>query len=383
MASEVAGSSPVIHPVFPGGDKIMGLKCGVVGLPNVGKSTLFNSLTSGQAEAANFPFCTIEPNIGVAEVSDERLDRIEAIVKPEKTVPTFIEFVDIAGLVKGASEGKGKGNAFLSHIREVDLIVHVVRCFEDGDVTHVDGGIDPARDIATIETELILKDLETLEKREGKLDSQSKGGDKETRKQLESVTELREFVEKGNLARAFEGWREINETQQLFLLTAKPFLYVCNEGDGGRGSEYTKAVESHAQKTSSPVVSVCAKIEEEISQFNPEDREEFFREMGIDRTGLEKLVKAAYSGLGLITYFTAGPKEAKAWTIQRGTKAPQAAGVIHSDFEKGFIRAETIKYEDFVGAGSEAAAREAGKMRSEGKDYEVCDGDIMLFRFNV
>ncbi|MGI9558842.1 MAG: redox-regulated ATPase YchF, partial [Thermodesulfobacteriota bacterium] len=288
----------------------MGLKCGVVGLPNVGKSTLFNSLTSGQAEAANFPFCTIEPNIGIAEVSDERLDRIEAIVKPEKTVPAFIEFVDIAGLVKGASEGKGKGNAFLSHIREVDLIVHVVRCFEDGDVTHVDGGIDPARDIATIETELILKDLETLEKREGKLDSQSKGGDKETRKQLESVTELREFVEKGNLARAFEGWREINETQQLFLLTAKPFLYVCNEGDGGRGSEYTKAVESHAQKTSSPVVSVCAKIEEEISQFNPEDREEFFREMGIDRTGLEKLVKAAYSGLGLITYFTAGPKEA-------------------------------------------------------------------------
>ncbi len=361
----------------------MGLKCGVVGLPNVGKSTLFNCLTNAGAEAANFPFCTIEPNVGVVAVPDERLAKIESIVKPEKTVPVFIEFVDIAGLVKGASEGKGRGNAFLSHIREVDLIVHVVRCFEDGEVTHVDGGIDPARDIATIETELILKDLETLEKREEKLGTQAKSGDKEIRKHLSAVTELREFVENGNSVRSHPDWREIDEQQRLFLLTAKPFLYVCNVGDGGSGSEFSQSVERHALKTSSPAVSVCAKIEEEISGLEPDERTEFFNEMGIERTGLEKLVKAAYEGLGLITYFTAGPKEARAWTIRRGTKAPQAAGVIHSDFEKGFIRAETIKYDDFIVAGSETAARDAGKMRAEGKDYEVCDGDIMLFRFNV
>ncbi|QMU56369.1 MAG: redox-regulated ATPase YchF [Candidatus Mycalebacterium zealandia] len=361
----------------------MGLKCGVVGLPNVGKSTLFNSLTSAEAEAANFPFCTIEPNVGVAVVSDERLEKIESLVKPEKTVPTFIEFVDIAGLVKGASEGKGRGNAFLSHIREVDLIVHVVRCFEDGDVTHVDGGMDPARDIATIENELILKDLETLEKREEKLISQSKSGDKEVKKHLEAVTKLREFVEEGNSVRANPNFVEIDKELQLFLLTAKPLLYVCNVDDATADSEFSESVERCAGETSSPVVNVCAKIEEEISKLAPDERAEFFNEMGIDRTGLEKLVRAAYDGLGLITYFTAGPKEAKAWTIKRGTKAPQAAGAIHTDFEKGFIRAETIKYEDFIETGSEAAAKEAGKMRSEGKDYEVCDGDIMLFRFNV
>ncbi|MCY3972913.1 MAG: redox-regulated ATPase YchF [Candidatus Dadabacteria bacterium] len=361
----------------------MGLKCGVVGLPNVGKSTLFNSLTGAGAEAANFPFCTIEPNVGVVPVADERLEKIESIVRPKKTVPAFIEFVDIAGLVKGASEGKGRGNAFLSHIREVDLIAHVVRCFEDGDITHVDGSVSPARDIETIETELILKDIETLEKREQKLSSQSKSGDKEIRKHLSEVEELRRFIEEGNLARAHPDCAEINAEQQLFLLTAKPFLYVCNVADGEADSEFSREVESHAAKMSAPAVKVCARIEEEISTLDPEEREEFLQEMGIETTGLQKLVKAAYDGLGLITYFTAGPKEAKAWTIKRGTKAPQAAGVIHTDFEKGFIRAETIKYEDFVAAGSEASAREAGKMRSEGKDYEVCDGDIMLFRFNV
>ncbi|WP_462137407.1 redox-regulated ATPase YchF [Candidatus Mycalebacterium sp.] len=361
----------------------MGLKCGIVGLPNVGKSTLFNSLTSAEAEAANFPFCTIEPNVGVAIVPDERLEKIESLVKPEKTVPAFIEFVDIAGLVKGASEGKGRGNAFLSHIREVDLIVHVVRCFEDGDVTHVDGGVDPARDIATIENELVLKDLETLEKREEKLISQAKSGDKEVKKHLEIVTKLREFVEEGNSVRANPDFVEIDKELQSFLLTAKPLLYVCNVDDVAVDSEFSKSVERRAGETSSPVVNVCAKIEEEISKLAPDERAEFFNEMGIERTGLEKLVRAAYGGLGLITYFTAGPKEARAWTIKCGTKAPQAAGAIHTDFEKGFIRAETIKYEDFIEAGSEAAAKEAGKMRSEGKDYEVCDGDIMLFRFNV
>ncbi len=361
----------------------MGLKCGVVGLPNVGKSTLFNSLSNGNAEAANFPFCTIEPNIGVAAVPDERLEKIQSFVKPEKMVPAFIEFVDIAGIVKGASEGKGKGNAFLSHIREMDLIVHVVRCFEDGDVTHVDGVLNPGRDIETIETELILKDLETLEKKEQKLATQAKSGDKDIKKQLSDVRKLREFIEDGNSVRGHCDWLEIEKEQQLFLLTAKPVLYVCNIDDVARESEFSKQVELHAQKTSSPVVNICAKIEEEISGLDLEEREEFFNEMGIDRTGLEKLVQAAYKGLGLITYFTAGPKEVKAWTIKLGTKAPAAAGVIHSDFEKGFIRAETIKYEDFIVAGSESAAKEAGKMRAEGKGYEVCDGDIMLFRFNV
>lgn len=361
----------------------MGLKCGVVGLPNVGKSTLFNSLTNAGAEAANFPFCTIEPNVGVAAVPDERLEKIELLVRPEKKIPAFIEFVDIAGLVRGASEGKGRGNAFLSHIREADLIVHVVRCFEDSDVTHVDGGVDPARDIATIENELILKDLETLEKREEKLISRAKNGDKEVGKHLEAVTGLREFVEDGNSVRANPDFVETDKELQLFLLTAKPLLYVCNVNDSAVDSDLSGSVERRAGETSSPVVKVCAKIEEEISKLAPDERTEFFNEMGIDRTGLEKLVRAAYDALGLITYFTAGPKETRAWTIKHGTKAPQAAGVIHTDFEKGFIRAETIKYEDFIEAGSEAAAKEAGKMRSEGKDYEVCDGDIMLFRFNV
>ncbi len=361
----------------------MGLKCGVVGLPNVGKSTLFNSLTNAEAEAGNFPFCTIEPNLGVAAVFDERLEKIASMVKPQKKVPAFVEFVDIAGLVKGASEGRGRGNAFLSHIRETDLIVHVVRCFEDEDITHVDGDVDPVRDIATIENELILKDLETLEKREHKLESQAKSGDKEIKKHLSDVIQIREFVENGNSVRGNTELLKIEKERDLFLLTAKPFLYVCNVDDGSADSEFSESVEQHAHNNSSSCVAVSAKIEEEISRFEPDEKAEFLSEMGIEKTGLEKLVKAAYDGLGLITYFTAGPKEVRAWTIKRGTSAPQAAGVIHSDFEKGFIRAETIKYEDFIESGSETAARESGKMRSEGKDYEVCDGDIMLFRFNV
>jgi len=366
----------------------MGFKSGIVGLPNVGKSTLFNALTNAGAEAENFPFCTIEPNVGVVPVPDERLQKLSSLVKPAKTVPTFIEIVDIAGLVKGASEGKGRGNAFLSHIREVDLIIHVVRCFEDDNIMHVDGTVDAVRDINTIQDELVLRDLETIEKREEKLETQVKSGNKEIKAELELIKSLREFIETGNSARNFPV-DDSNEYiwKELFLLTSKPVLYVCNVAEDeipdACSNEHVKKVSEYAAKFNDEVLIVCAKIESEIAELEGEEKELFLSELGLLESGLDKLIKSAYSELGLITYFTTGPKEVRAWTVKEGTKAPQAAGKIHTDFEKGFIRAETIGYSDFVSAGSELAAREAGKMRSEGKEYVLKDGDVVLYRFNV
>ena len=366
----------------------MGFKSGIVGLPNVGKSTLFNALTNAGAEASNFPFCTIEPNVGVVPVPDERLWKLSSLVKPTKTVPTFIEVVDIAGLVKGASEGKGRGNAFLSHIREVDLIIHVVRCFEDDNIMHVEGSVDSVRDINTIQDELVLRDLETIEKREDKLETQAKSGNKEIKTELETVKSLREFIENGNSARNFPV-DESNEYiwKELFLLTSKPVLYVCNVSEDeipdAKNNKHVERVREYAEKFNDDVIIVCAKIESEIAELGGEERELFLSELGLSESGLDKLIKSAYAKLGLITYFTAGPKEVRAWTIKDGTKAPQAAGKIHTDFEKGFIRAETISYSEYISAGSEQAAKEAGKMRSEGKDYILKDGDVVLYRFNV
>lgn len=366
----------------------MSLKCGIVGLPNVGKSSLFNALSNAGAEAANFPFCTIDPNVGIVPVPDKRIDKLTALVKPIRTLPATIEFVDIAGLVKGASEGKGKGNAFLSHIREVDIIVHVVRCFTDDDVIHVEGGIDPLRDMQIIDAELLFKDLESIEKRVDKLKKQSKTNDKAIKQQLEVVDKLREHVENGNPVRSFEVTPDDAAAyKDLFLLTEKPVLYVTNVAEDdlpeAAGNQYVEKVREVAASQGSEVVVVCAKIEAEIAELDGDEKAMFLEELGIESAGLDMLIRAAYRELGLITYFTAGEKEVRAWTIRIGFKAPQAAGVIHTDFERGFIRAETIKYEDFIESGSEAAAKVAGKMRSEGKEYTVNDGDVMHFRFNV
>lgn len=363
----------------------MGFKCGIVGLPNVGKSTLFNALTqTAAAEAANYPFCTIEPNVGDVPVPDERLDRIAAIAKSAQILPTRLTFVDIAGLVKGASKGEGLGNQFLANIREVDAIAYVLRCFEDENVTHVEGRIDPLSDAETVETELMLADLESLEKRRVTLEKRAKGPDKEAKATLAVVDAALAVLSEGKPARLAEyPAEEAVRFRQLQLLTAKPVLYVCNvdEASAGTGNAYSRRVEEKAKQEGAVSVVISAKIEAELAQLDAEERQAYLDDLGLAEPGLNRLIRAGYKLLALITYFTAGPKEARAWTVRRGTLAPQAAGVIHTDFEKGFIRAETISYEDFIRYNGESGAKDAGKMRLEGKDYAVLDGDVMHFRF--
>ncbi|WP_337504889.1 redox-regulated ATPase YchF [Anaerotignum lactatifermentans] len=365
------------------------MKLGIVGLPNVGKSTLFNSMTLGKAEAANYPFCTIDPNVGIVTVPDERLTKLTEMYNSAKTTPAVIEFVDIAGLVRGASKGEGLGNKFLSHIREVDAIVHVVRCFEDTNVVHVDGSIDPIRDIETINLELVFSDLEILERRIAKTGKMAKA-DKSLQKEVDVLQKLKDALEQGISARAveFDTPEEKAFVDSLTLLTAKPVLYAANVAeddlaDDGASNEFVQRVREFAAKEGSEVFVLCAKIEEEISDLDEADKKEFLADLGVDGSGLDRLIAASYKLLGLISYLTAGPQESRAWTITKGTKAPQAAGKIHSDFERGFIRAEVVAYDDLMRLGSYNAAKEQGLVRSEGKEYVVKDGDVVLFRFNV
>ncbi len=365
------------------------MKLGIVGLPNVGKSTLFNAITKAGAESANYPFCTIDPNVGIVAVPDERLNVLAKMYNPKKITPTAIEFLDIAGLVRGASKGEGLGNKFLSHIREVDAIIHVVRSFDDNDIVHVEGSIDPVRDIETINLELVFSDMDAIEKRIDKTRKQMKSGDKKYLVELNLLERIKETLDSGKPVRSmdFESSDEADYVNQLFLLTSKPVMYCANVSEDGITSinqnPYVAKIREIAQAENSEVIVICAKIEEEIAQLDDDEKQMFLEELGLMESGLDKLVKASYKLLGLISYLTAGEPEVRAWTIVKGTKAPQAAGKIHSDFERGFIRAEIVAYNDLIRCGSHTVAKEQGLVRSEGKEYVMQDGDVTLFRFNV